>query len=166
MRSCLILYIGFVGVFLGVSCSADHRKENEAMGIKNLTPKSLRLAEDRSCGPLKSDKISYDVCQMIQRHDADTEFQVLVVIDAPQPNVSAFLEPNVDWANAKPSLPDEGAIQKMRITVETKLKSFGEPKPRWLNNAQAFVADLDAYEMGKLAEMPEVLEIVPNARLR
>lgn len=166
MQAKVLLIKGFVGLLLVGGCTADHEKENTSMDYKHLTPQALRLEDGTACGPVKSKKISYDICRMIESHEPSTEFEVLVVVDAPQPDVSAFIGSNVDWSTASVEMPDKTVIAQVKLAVEEKLRDLGEPDAKWLDNAQAFVADLDALEMDKIAELPEVLEIVPNARLR
>ena len=94
------------------------------------------------------------------------KLDVLVVIDAPQPDLSFLLGKGAGGGPSDIILPDRKSVEQISDRVREELLSLDVVDPVWLPSAQSFVAKLDASQVKKISQRSDVLEIVPNERLK
>lgn len=115
--------------------------------------------------PIMNAKLTQAVVDFVDSGD-EGELEVLVVLRTPQPDLSVFTQPEVDWESAVAKKPDPKEAQRIAKAIEPRLRALSSTEPVWLGNVDAFLVRLDADAIQEVGAMDDVLEIAPNAKLR
>ena len=96
----------------------------------------------------------------------DDRLQVVVSIDAPQPDLSGMIAGASLQGREKVSKPDPSSIDSIADSVRKGLAEIGVEILNWLPSSQAFVVELTAEEIDEVSKIANVLEIIPNKKMK
>ncbi len=96
----------------------------------------------------------------------DSRMDVVVVLNTPQPDLSAMIRQPGDILAGRPILPDQVDLTAQREAFKDVLDRLGIDDPVWLSNAGAVLVKADWSQIEHILKLDAVSEILPNATLR
>ena len=148
---------GILGLGFGCGDPGDIEESRIDPGMNQSTEVAVVEPKQMEEGYAGSDRESFS---------KEVRQSVLVVLNAPQPDLSAFVGTEVDWDTAEAKVPSHDELAAIAKRVETRLLEMGATDARWMSNVQSFVVTLRAEDIRKVEMMQDVSEVVPNEKLR